>query len=244
MGEALLVRRGGSGSGKKTAGDYNVGAHVYLNWNGVSTPFVVVHQGLPSSDYDSSCDGTWLLHKGSPNSGLVSDDNNVNYSLQTTLQNYLNGEYLNKFDSRISSAIKQVKIPYWNGNSVVNGASGYSTKPFLLSALEAGANPTYDNSKYSKVGSCLDFFAPADADVYNRLNDFAYMMLPDGWLRSAEPSYDLGPNYVMNGTTGAGGKPTVAYEMGWYDEDWGEYRYYPHKYYPAFIVDYKTVLED
>ena len=40
-----------------------VGSSVYLNVGGVRKEFLVVHQGKPSSLYDSSCNGTWLLMK-------------------------------------------------------------------------------------------------------------------------------------------------------------------------------------
>ena len=38
-----------------------VGSIVKLNVGGVAKNFIVVHQGRPSSLYDTSCDGTWLL---------------------------------------------------------------------------------------------------------------------------------------------------------------------------------------
>ena len=39
-------------------GDLEIGDIVSLNVNGASTDFIVVNQGIPSSIYDSSCDGT------------------------------------------------------------------------------------------------------------------------------------------------------------------------------------------
>lgn len=44
-------------------GSLGIGTSVYMNVNNARTEFLVVHQGLPSSDYDSSCNGTWLLMK-------------------------------------------------------------------------------------------------------------------------------------------------------------------------------------
>lgn len=38
-----------------------VGSIVKLKVGGVAKNFIVVHQGRPSSVYDTSCDGTWLL---------------------------------------------------------------------------------------------------------------------------------------------------------------------------------------
>lgn len=40
-----------------------VGSIVKLNVIGAAKEFIVVHQGKPSSLYDESCDGTWLLMK-------------------------------------------------------------------------------------------------------------------------------------------------------------------------------------
>ena len=38
-----------------------VGSTVKLTVNGKAREFIVVHQGKPSSVYDESCNGTWLL---------------------------------------------------------------------------------------------------------------------------------------------------------------------------------------
>ena len=45
------------------AGELDIGSSVFLNVDGVPVEFLVVHQGLPSSIYDTSCDGTWFLMK-------------------------------------------------------------------------------------------------------------------------------------------------------------------------------------
>lgn len=42
-------------------GELAVGNLVRMKVNGTSRYFIVVHQGKPSSWYDDSCDGTWLL---------------------------------------------------------------------------------------------------------------------------------------------------------------------------------------
>ena len=44
-------------------GSMSVGSTVKLKLGGTARDFLVVHQGLPSSMYDSSCNGTWLLLK-------------------------------------------------------------------------------------------------------------------------------------------------------------------------------------
>ncbi len=46
-----------------TLGSKAVGSIVKLNFDGAMREFLVVHQGKPSSLYDESCNGTWLLMK-------------------------------------------------------------------------------------------------------------------------------------------------------------------------------------
>jgi len=42
-------------------GNKPVGSIVKIKVNSTLRNFIVVHQGKPSSLYDASCDGTWLL---------------------------------------------------------------------------------------------------------------------------------------------------------------------------------------
>ena len=46
-----------------TIGTKAVGSIVKLTVGGTLRNFIIVHQGKPSSLYDASCDGTWLLRK-------------------------------------------------------------------------------------------------------------------------------------------------------------------------------------
>lgn len=147
----------------ETLGGLAVGSSVFMNVNGVRTEFLVVHQGLPSSDYDNSCDGTWLLvhdiyFKFSWNGTLY------NSYAGSTIHTRLNGtNFFNKLDSNIQSLVKTVKIPYTNvassTHSLVTGSSGLSTQVFLLSHAEVGF-PAYEYA-YAE-GAVLDYFRGAD----------------------------------------------------------------------------------
>ena len=44
-------------------GNVAVGTVLKLNESGSPQNYIVVHQGKPSSMYDDSCDGTWLLRQ-------------------------------------------------------------------------------------------------------------------------------------------------------------------------------------
>lgn len=137
-----------------------VGSTVKLNVNGTARDFLIVHQGKPSSIYDNSCDGTWLLMKDCYESRQWHSSNNNDYE-NSTIDSYLNSTFLNLFDSNIRNAIKQVKIPYRKGagygTTVTSGASGLSVKIFLLSGYEVGWT-TSDSSYFPADGAKLAYF--------------------------------------------------------------------------------------
>lgn len=150
-----------------------VGSIVFMNVNGVKTEFLVVHQGLPSSVYDSSCDGTWLLMKDVYESRAF-DSYDQDYR-NSDIHGYLNNTFANLFDINIKSVIKQVKIPYrpgtGNSPSVNSGSNGLSAKVFLLSYTELG----FRDSTYAPVeGAFLDYFNDAaNSDRIGYLNGSA-----------------------------------------------------------------------
>jgi hypothetical protein len=137
-----------------------VGSIVKLKVGGTAKEFLVGHQGKPSSMYDESCNGTWLLMKDSFEDirWHSSDDNNLENS---TIHSLLNSTFLNAFESNIRDAIKQVKIPYrkngGSGGSDQSGANGLLCKIFLLSGYEIGFT-TSDNSYFPVDGAKLSYF--------------------------------------------------------------------------------------
>ena len=65
-----------------------VGSTVKLKVNGTAKEFIVVHQGKPSSLYDNSCDGTWLLMKDIYENRQW-HNSNVNNLENSTIHSYL-----------------------------------------------------------------------------------------------------------------------------------------------------------
>lgn len=161
-----------------------VGSIVKLKVNGTAKEFIVVHQGKPSSLYDESCNGTWLLMKDCYTSRAWSDYSSNNYKI-ASINPYLNGPFLGLFDADIQGSIKQVKIPYVNGTggaAVASGAGGLSCKVFLLGGCEVGLPFT---GNVPSDGVKLDYFdstMSTDAKRVANLNGS-----PMGWaLRSAD----------------------------------------------------------
>lgn len=141
-----------------------VGTSVYMKVNGVSKEFIIVHQGLPSFVYDSSCNGTWLLMKDCY-TAMKFDSELYNDYASSDVCAYLNGTFLNYIDGNIRSGIKQVRIPYTNGpgstGTLATGANGLSTKVFLLSTAELG----FTSDLWNKEGAVLKYFANGNSIV-------------------------------------------------------------------------------
>ena len=190
-----------------------VGSIVKIKVNGAAKDFIIVHQGKPSSVYDDSCNGTWLLMKDIYTTYTFGNNNSYKDS---SIHTYLNGTFYNLIDSDIRAAIKQVKIPYLNGTgggdgSLATGANGLSTKVFLLSGYEVGWT-TSDDINFPKDGIRLAYFGSGSGGnskrvAYNGSSaDRWWLRSPHTdnhgsvWAVNTEGSYDAGRwNYHSDG---------------------------------------------
>lgn len=178
-------------------GNLAVGDTVQINEDGVAQDYLCVHQGLPSSLYDSSCDGTWLLRKW-VDDRVVWDLGGINKLETSDIQSWLNSTMLGKFDANIQSAIKQVKIPYrYNGGTNGTdrtGANGLSCKVFLLSGYEVGWT-TSDNSQFPVDGAKLAYFiSGTSGSANNQRTTYTSLGIDTSWsLRSpcTESKYNV-----------------------------------------------------
>ena len=163
-----------------------IGSTIKLKVNGSAKDFIVVHQGKPSSVYDDSCNGTWLLMKDIYENRQWHSSNTNDYA-NSTIHSYLNSTFLNLFESNIKKAIKQVKLPYRKGSgtstTVTSGSNGLPAKIFLLSATETSFNfssymPSGEGAELAYFKGCADNSADSKRVAY--LNGSATYW----WLRS------------------------------------------------------------
>lgn len=191
-----------------------VGSSVYLNVGGVRKEFLVVHQGKPSSLYDESCNGTWLLMKDIYENRQWNSSNSNVYET-STVNTYLNGPFLGLFDSNIQGIIKQVKIPYRKGGgngTDQSGANGLSCKVFLLSGYEVGF--TTSSSSYFPVdGAKLSYFeAGTGSSALNKRVAYLNGSASVWWLRSPDTYYTSSVWRVFS--SGSYGSYSASYSYG------------------------------
>lgn len=204
-----------------------VGSTVKIKVNGTVKDFIIVHQGKPSSVYDDSCNGTWVLMKDIYTTYTFGNNNSYKDS---SIHTYLNGTFYNLIDSDIRAAIKQVKIPYQNGTgggdgSLATGANGLSTKVFLLSGYEVGWT-TSDDRNFPKDGIRLAYFGSGSGGNSKRV---AYngSSAAVWWLRSPR----------TNGSSGVWSVSTDgSNHVNWCSNSYGVR--------PAFILPSTLVVSD
>mgnify|MGYP000096571148 FL=1 len=176
-----------------------IGSTIKLKVNGSAKDFIVVHQGKPSSVYDDSCNGTWLLMKDIYESRQWHNSNTNDYA-NSTIRSYLNSTFLAMFDSNIQKAIKQVKLPYRKGSgtstTVTSGSNGLSAKIFLLSATETSFSfsymPSGEGAELAYFKGCADNSSDSKRVAY--LNGSA----TGWWLRSPYCNYFDSALYVLS----------------------------------------------
>lgn len=143
-------------------GTLAVGSTVKIAVGGKDYDWLVVHQGLPGSKYDESCNGVWLLMLGSYTS--MRFDSSYNRYAESRIHSYLSGTFYNSLiDATVRSKIKTVKIPYTYYTSdgassgyVHSGSKGLSTKVFILSVSELGCDRSASDANVE--GTRLAYF--------------------------------------------------------------------------------------
>ena len=169
-------------------GNVPVGTILHLKENGVYQDYLVVHQGLPSSIYDSNCNGTWLLRRNIIEN-QVWDSDNLNKLESSDIQLWLNSTVLYLYDADIQTVIKQVKIPYrknggYSGTDMT-GSNGLLCNIFLLSGQEVGFTVQTSNPYLPSDGSKLAYFDSGSGNSDKRVatlgGNASYW-----WLRSPD----------------------------------------------------------
>lgn len=139
-------------------GNVAVGTVLKMQENGVPAQYIVIQQGLPSSLYDSSCNGTWLLRRYVyPGTSTIWQNAGDELDYSKSLLNNVTQSVLSAYDAETLNTIYTVKIPYcYNMGGVKSGSSGMSTKIFVLSPHEY-CDP--NSSRYGVDGAALSWFS-------------------------------------------------------------------------------------
>ena len=175
-----------------------VGSIVTLKESGVAVNYIVVHQGKPSSIYDSSCDGTWLLRQDIAENQVWDAGRSNNFAFSDILR-YLESTWIKQYESDIQNAIKTASIRYYDTSSYTIHL--VNCKLFLLSGFEVGWTDA-NNQNFPADGARLSYFESGTGGSANnkriaKLNGSA----TNWWLRSP---YTNGTNIVWYVNSGGG----------------------------------------
>ena len=144
-----------------------VGSTIKIIESGATADYLVVHQGRPSTVYDGSCIGTWVMRVDCPVLRMLNATNESVYAGGPT-DTYLNGDFYNSLDSAARSAVKQVKIPYVDGNgktgTLKTGSSGLLRRVFVASGKELRLESQALRRMYD-VGAMLSYFNSHSSDA-------------------------------------------------------------------------------
>lgn len=176
----------------KMLGNVPVGTILHMKENGVYQDYLVVHQGLPSSMYDASCNGTWLLRNYIMSDQAWSKTNQAVYSA-SDVNEYLQSTYIQSLDSQMINVVKQVWIPYQASYGIASGANGLQCKAFLLSAYEIGITGISSGENVPQEGAKLGYFDSGESQIAisKRIASYQGVGARNWWLRSApEPYYN------------------------------------------------------
>lgn len=202
----FFATRGLLGPSGTNAGDIDVGTEVILNENGQPVNYLIVNQGIPSALYDASCEGTWLLRKDIAENRQWHSSNSNAYG-PSTINAYLNGDWLDRYDPAVAEAIVQAKIPYVNGTGnspVASGTNGLSVKAFLLGGYEVGFT-TGDDQYFPVDGAKLSYFdAGTGTTAKNKRIAKLNGSATHWWLRSPH-TYNTVSAWRVNSNGGCNG---------------------------------------
>lgn len=145
-------------SSAKLLGDMPVGSEVYLTESGSPELYIIVNQGLPSSKYDSSCDGTWLLRKFIFDSMAWNSWSWNTWYNTSSINKYLNNTFVERFSAyAINNLFMSPKIPIYSRGDIQD----YDAQVFLLSAYELDLT---SNIFIPAEGSAMQYFDGAEAN--------------------------------------------------------------------------------
>lgn len=201
----FFATRGLLGPSGTNAGDLDVGKEVILNENGQPVNYLIVNQGRPSALYDASCEGTWLLRKDIAEERQWHSSNSNAYG-PSTINAYLNGDWLDRYDPAVAEAIVQAKIPYVNGtgnSAVASGSSGLSCKIFLLSGYEVGW--TKSTNQYFPVdGAKLAYFDASTGTTANNKRIAKLNGSASGWWLRSPRTFSASSAWAVDSDGGYG----------------------------------------
>lgn len=186
-------------SSVKLLGDMPVGSGVTLTESGSPELYIVVNQGLPSSNYDSSCDGTWLLRKFIFESMAWNNWSRSTGYNSSYINKYLNSTFVERFSTyAINNLFMSPKIPIYSRGQMLD----YGAQVFLLSTYEVDLTSNVSNPG---EGAATQYFNGAEANKRIAYFDGA----PAIWWTRSMHTNDTDSSWYVSTTGGLGNQSST-----------------------------------
>lgn len=156
--------------------DFSPGSSVYIKENGVEKEYIVLQHGYPLSG-----NGYTLLLRKMLIGDVIWDDTDNEYN-GSTVDNWLNDEFLASLDSEIISQLGFPAIPYCTGNGTYT-VTTLNRSIFLLSGTELGYEG-YTGNDIAVEGNAIPYFDPASNKPYFAYHESDPTLHRSWWLRS------------------------------------------------------------
>lgn len=167
--------------------DIPVGSEAPDKWDDGDAP-VIVAQKLDSTNNQNygGADGYILIRKYAAPLAPFTFGTSVNYET-SAIRTYLETTYLDKCSSSIKSALSKIKIPYYNGSSMLQIESGF----FLMGIGEVCGDYTSEGIIWDYWKNVTGLAAPGRGANQGRIPRSSTGAVQYVWLRSR-----LGDSYV------------------------------------------------
>lgn len=209
-------------SSVKLLGDMPVGSEVTLTESGSPELYIVVNQGLPSSAYDSSCDGTWLLRKFIFERMVWNNSPWYAGYNMSSIDKYLNATFVERFSTyTINNLFMSPQIPIYARGHIQD----YGAQVFLLSTYELDLTINVFNPA---EGAAMQYFNGAEANkriayfdgapaiwwsrsMHKKDNDLSWYVSTTGGLRyqSSTNSAGIRPAIILKKDTIVSGDGSI-----------------------------------
>lgn len=185
-------------------GELPAGTIVYMNVDGIRTPYIVVHQGNPdTSAYDTSCNGTWVLMQDIYSLTHWQNRQNTRYDEEDScLVRQRAREFPSKLDTVIQNNLIPLKLLNIYSFQDISGDTVFLLRSEDLSNMDYFSNGAVSKRIATYNGAATDYWLRDPSSSGSSIN---YVTATGAFSKFNENSYvstykgkGFRPIYILN----------------------------------------------